>query len=272
MIKKVQIQSEDYSYFHYCEKPEENAEEFLTHSHPFHELYINKSGKVRFNIEGNSFNMNAYDILLVPPYKPHRFLSDGCHRFEVVSIQISPSMSKSLNNDEIYKLLETQKNEHLKIPGHSAKRSGLPNILDYITDRTKDGENPYVSALIRSKIGAILYMLCTNYSFEEMSEKADLTHNVINFIDINLTSTLTVPEIVSHFNTSTRQLNGEFKKNVGITPGKYIKLKKLEKTMELYSKGHSLIHACIEAGFNSYESFAYQYKKEYGTSPKKKLS
>ena len=45
----------------------------------------------------------------------------------------------------------------------------------------------------------------------------------------------------------------------------------MENVEKMYKQGKSLTLACIESGFKSYDGFAYTYKKEFGTSPKKGL-
>ena len=42
----------------------------------------------------------------------------------------------------------------------------------------------------------------------------------------------------------------------------------MENVEKLHNQGKSLTYACIESGFNSYDNFAYIYKKEFGKSPK----
>ena len=179
-------------------------------------------------------------------------------------------MYKDVHCDEISDLFERADNINRKIPGHIVKRSEIPQILDFIQLHVNDS-NPYVLSAIRSKITELLYRLHSNYKFETISETDGITQEVIDYIDHNLNNSLSAEGICEHFNYSGRQLNTVFKKTTGITLSKYIDLKKMQKAIDLHKNGHSLIHSSIEAGFNSYEAFAYLYKKEYGTSPKKIL-
>ena len=265
------IESNDYAYIRLSGIADMNDPEFQGHSHMYHELYIPIEGKTRFIIEGCDFNLNPYDILIIPPYKLHRALPKENTYFDRIVIRIYPSMYKGMYCDEIINLFEEQSNINRKIPGHIAKRSEIPQILDYIQTHSVD-DNPYVKSAIRSKITELLYKLNSNYRFEILSDPGGITQKVIDYIDHNLSNTLTQQSLSEHFGYSVRQMNTIFKKDTGITVGKYIDLKKMQTAIDLHSKGRSLIHSSIEAGFNSYESFAYLYKKEYGTSPKKSLS
>ena len=261
------IESNDFAYIRRAYMVNTDALEFQGHSHLYHELYILIKGKTRFIIEGSDFNLNPYDILIIPPYKLHRALPKEDTYFDRIVIKIFPSMYKGMYCDEIINLFEEQSNVNRKIPGHIVKRSEIPQILDYIQTHANDN-NPYVLSAIRSKITELLYKLHSNYQFEILSEPDGITQRVIDYIDRNLSNALTVQSISEHFNYSGRQLNAVFKKDTGITVSKYVDLKKMQKVIDLHQNGHSLIHSCIEAGFNSYDAFAYLYKKEYGSSPK----
>lgn len=261
------IESNDFAYIRRAYPAGADAMEFQGHSHMYHELYILIKGKTRFFIDGCDFNLNPYDILLIPPYKLHRALPKEDTYFDRIIIKIFPSMYTGIYCDEIVNLFEESDNAIRKIPGHMVKRSEIPQIIDYIQSHAND-DNPYMLSAIRSKITELLYKLHASYDFETVSEPGGTTQKVIDYIDSNLSNTLTLQSISEHFSLSGRQLNNIFKNDTGITVNKYIDLKKMQKALDLHQKGHSLIHSSIEAGFDSYEAFSYLYKKEYGISPK----
>lgn len=268
MDNNCYLECDDFAYIRRCSNENCNSDEFEGHTHPYHEIYISVSGKTRFVTEGVSFNLNPYDILIIPPYKLHLSQPKSEAYFDSIIIKVFPSMYHGIYSDEIIDMFKNSDHSNSKIPGHIVKRSEIPQILEYIQSHINDN-NPYVLPVIRSKIFELLYRLCSNFKFETISEPDGIIQQVIDYIDHNLNNCMSADGICEHFNHSGRQLNAIFKKNTGITLSKYIDLKKMQKAIDLHKNGHSLIHASIEAGFSSYEAFAYLYKKEYGTSPRK---
>ena len=64
-------------------------------------------------------------------------------------------------------------------------------------------------------------------------------------------------------NTMTRQ----FKRIVGMTPGDYIRRKRLESAYNLIRQGYSVQHAGFVSGFTDYSAFYRAFRQCYGLSP-----
>ena len=64
-------------------------------------------------------------------------------------------------------------------------------------------------------------------------------------------------------NTMTRQ----FKRIAGMTPGDYIRRKRLESAHTLITQGYSVQHAGFVSGFTDYSAFYRAFRQHYGFSP-----
>ena len=64
-------------------------------------------------------------------------------------------------------------------------------------------------------------------------------------------------------NTMTRQ----FKQIAGMTPGDYIRRKRLESAHELIRQGYGMQQAGYSSGFTDYSAFFRAFRQYYGMSP-----
>ena len=64
-------------------------------------------------------------------------------------------------------------------------------------------------------------------------------------------------------NTLTRQ----FRRIIGLTPGEYIRRKRLETAYELIRQGTGVLHAGYMSGFAEYSVFYRAFRQVYGISP-----
>ena len=64
-------------------------------------------------------------------------------------------------------------------------------------------------------------------------------------------------------NTMTRQ----FKRIIGMTPGDYIRRKRLENARELIRQGYSVQQAGYSSGFTDYSAFFRAFRQYYEMSP-----
>lgn len=265
------IKCDDFSLTHKTTHITKNSHNDQLHSHTYVEIYININCKAKFFIEGATFTLNPYDIIIVPPYKLHYILPKEESIFDRIIINLYPALYESFNFDAIKHIFERKDFHNCKIPGHIVRRSNISEITEYLIKHCTDN-NPYTLPMIRCKIVELISGFDTDIKYDSFSSSDTFTQNIIEFIDNNTDKNLSVISISEHFSVSVRQLNALFKNKTGLTVNKYINLKKMQMVIDLHQKGHSLVHSCIEAGFSSYEAFAYLYKKEYGTAPKKSLN
>lgn len=58
-----------------------------------------------------------------------------------------------------------------------------------------------------------------------------------------------------------------FRKVYGLTPHQYLISVRIKHAMGLLLEGHSVLHACLETGFESITSFSSLFKKHTGKGP-----
>ena len=95
-----------------------------------------------------------------------------------------------------------------------------------------------------------------------------LIRDAITLIDENIEEPLSVPEIAETLNVSQRQLERQFKKNVGCTVVQFGLLKRLQNArLLLISTDLSVREIAMASGFNTLSHFAYSFGKFFGRRP-----
>ena len=91
---------------------------------------------------------------------------------------------------------------------------------------------------------------------------------IIEYININLSTSINLESICKHFNVSKSHTNRKFKQITGCNIWNYIITKRLHLAKELLTSGHNPTEVYMLCGYNDYCSFFKGYKNMYGKSPK----
>jgi AraC family carnitine catabolism transcriptional activator len=95
-----------------------------------------------------------------------------------------------------------------------------------------------------------------------------LLREAMTLIENNIEEPLTVPQIAQFLNVSQRQLERQFKKNVGCTVVQFGLLRRLQNArLLLISTELSIRQIATASGFNTLSHFAYSFGKFFGRRP-----
>ena len=62
------------------------------HLHPYAEAFVVESGTARFLVDGETIEVAAGNVVVVPPETPHGFKNPGDEMLRVVSVHPSPTV------------------------------------------------------------------------------------------------------------------------------------------------------------------------------------
>jgi len=99
--------------------------------------------------------------------------------------------------------------------------------------------------------------------------KDRMIEQVMKYIQLNLTSTISIDELVEIAKAGKTKLFARFKQEVGLTPVQYIMKERIKYAEKLINKAESLQSVAFQSGFNTYEHFYSSFKKIKGISPMK---
>ena len=231
--KKGYLNSE-FRLFHLTDQ---ETKEIDYHYHDFDKITIFIRGKVNYMIEGRSYDLKPYDIVLVKQGDIHRLTVDNSCPYERIIVYISPNFMNAYQTDnyDLSYCFQKAAKEHsnvLRIP--SFEKSSLFRSISQLEHSFTDGG--YASELYR-QVGE---HLCENLS-----------------IDL----------IADQFYISKYYMMRLFKQETGYTLGQYISQKRLLLAKELLSTGAPGTQVCYDCGFKDYSTFSRAYKQLFGVTP-----
>jgi AraC-like DNA-binding protein len=266
-----------YSNFKIFHLSDSNLGEIDFHYHDFHKVLIHLSGNTSYSIEGQTFKLKPDDIVFVNAGEVHRPIFHDNSTYERIIIYISKDFLSQYSHDEndlSYCFRNAMENDSHVLRLRSFKNSKVASSVSKLINNL--GKDEYANELLmqvlflefmielnRAAVSDEVEYISTNYSGTKIN-------SIIQFINENLTSELSVDSIAENFYISRYYLMHTFKGETGYTVGNYITMKRLSHAQALIDSGLPIVEASEQAGFSTYSTFLRAYKKTYGTSPRKK--
>lgn len=254
------------------------SREFEFHYHDFHKITIFIKGKVLYVVEGKSYALKPYDIVLVNRSDIHRVQVDNSKPYERIIVYISPSFMEDYNTSE-YDLswcFKKAKKEHSSVLRiHSLEKSSLFRITGRLEKSFKDNE--FAGSLYR-QILFLEFMIHLNRAaiknrVEFLDTEAYNTKivDIMHYINSHLTEKLDIEDLAKTFYISKYYMMRLFKAETGLTIGNYITCRRLNLARDLIAGGTPITQACFASGFANYSTFSRAYKSEFAEAPRNLL-
>ncbi|MBE6596345.1 MAG: helix-turn-helix transcriptional regulator [Ruminococcaceae bacterium] len=128
--------------------------------------------------------------------------------------------------------------------------------------------------IIQSLLLRLIYILSMKSSTSvikhtEKSNNRETIERILEYIEKNLTSELTLERLAREARFSTIYFHKLFKASTGRTLHKYIEEQRIKKSINLLlSTDMTLTQIAYECGFSSQAYFSYAFKKRMGKTPK----
>jgi AraC-like DNA-binding protein len=272
------MEANDFEYFHY---KDETYQLVHYHNHDFFEIYFFISGNASYIIEGKTYRLKAGDILLVNNSEFHMPVLEKGRTYERIVLWLNPEFLRLKSRDGV--------NLKMCFEGMAGKRLNLLRtdddkltvIRNVLTKLGKVASSDvFGNSILRESyvIELLVYInrICLDSEFTGNSPE-DMEYNekvssMINYINENLSSDLSLDVLSGKFYTSRYHLLREFKRYTGCTLHQYIRRKRLISAKELLKNGHSVSDACSLTGFGDYSNFIRSFRTEFGISPGKYYS
>lgn len=62
------------------------------HTHPYAEVFVMQEGEVTFTVDGETITAGDGQIVIVPPYTPHKYVNTGTDRARHIDIHAAGKM------------------------------------------------------------------------------------------------------------------------------------------------------------------------------------
>jgi len=265
--------NEDFHLFHLRDS---KGLEFEYHYHEFDKIVVFLSGKAKYLIEGTTYDLRPWDILLVGNHLIHRAVISETDPYERIIIYINRDFVQK-NSTEVTPLMRcfddaAQSRLYLLRPD-GAETAKLEHILKRLEEATGSDEFG-ADVMGNAEFLRLLVLLNRIARSTECGERSILKYDsqiagVLNYINDNLSDELTIDSLSARSFLSKYYFMRRFKEMTGYTVHNYILLKRVLYASELLGNGTPATKAAMLSGFGDYSTFSRAYKKIYGEPPKK---
>ena len=236
-------------------------------------MIIFLSGKAAYHIEGKSYYLKPWDILLVNRHaihKPEIDFSVPYERFvlwirdDIKSTELLRCFQKAIDRSYNLIRLDSDTQEKLK---------QLLYELEAALKDEKFGSDLLGTALFTQFMVYVnRIFLEKQYIFDKKSYTFDSQiASILQYINHNLKEDLSVETLSARYYVSKYHLMRKFKQETGYTLHNYIVNKRLLMARTLISNGMPVTKAAQESGFAEYSTFSRAYRKQFKTNPSEEL-
>ena len=245
--------------------------QFSYHYHDFHKIIVFLSGKVTYHIEGKSYHLNPWDILLVNQYAIHKPEIDTSVPYERFILWVRSDIDPKALTACFQKAMDRSFN---LIRLNSQVQEKLKDIL-YELEGSLNSRAFAAELLSRSLFTQFMVYLNRiflekQYILDQHSYSYDSqVENLLRYINRHLDADLSIETLAQKYYLSKYHMMRKFKEETGYTMHSYIVSKRLLLARSLITQGTPVIKAAQQSGFGDYTTFVRAYKKQFGAAPSK---
>lgn len=248
------------SYNHKCMK-EITLKQTNTQVHNTVEFIYLKKGNVTYSVDEKAYNVENDFLIITLPRKTHNiaFIDlDIYDRYDVL-------FDEGMVYPEIYEQLQ-------KAP-HVINCKNLPQFIE-LFKRIDFYCNYFSGEKLKNLLSHIVDEICYNVAIairlspdEQCAEVNPMFAKILEYIEKNISSNLTLDEISSELYVSTSYLHSAFRQFLNITPKKYVSLKRLTLAQNYLRQGEIATDIYEKCGYSDYSAFYRAYTKHFGYPP-----
>lgn len=236
------------------------TEKFLSHCHSGYEILFFISGSGTYQIEERTYVLKKYDMIITRPGNYHNIdinTSEMYDRYDIL-VNSSPKLAPMLDS-----LLE--KFEVISC-------ADIPNVIGCFKKmdlyRKHLPEKDFF-ILLNNLLVEICYNLSMSESItrQEYIPTSKIIEQSLTYINQNLFTIKDVKEVCDYVFISENHFFRLFKKEMKISPKKYITSKRLLHAQKLLKDGEHPTEIFDKCGFNNYISFYQRYVDFFGYPP-----
>ena len=267
---------EDFRLFHLRDV---GVEEMEYHYHEFDKIVIFLSGTASYIMEGRSYFLEPWDVLLVSHHLIHKPVIDPNDPYERVVIYLDPGFirSHSAKDGDLAACfrLARQRQFALMRPDESQRnqlQSLLSNLEQALGDKGFGGELLSRTCFLQLLIHLNRAMVADHTPRDKSASRHDpKIERALSYINDHLGEDLSVDTLSRQVYTSKYHFMRRFKELTGCSVHQYIVQKRLLAAAALLRTGVSAQDACARCGFQDYSAFQRAFRRQFGTTPREMM-
>ena len=261
--------------FLYMHSTKSGTDPLPFHFHNCLEIAICEEGSMYWNLEGRSFEIQAGQICLVPPFITHYslFLPDDGHRlcrylFFNPEELLQPILEDGVPQDFLwYRFFQAP----FLLSGQS--ESEIASILGKIVSEIQTMPDFYQNE-IRSLVQYLMILLCRHFrknrpdSDNAIPGIRSRIFPAISYIDSHYPQEISTEQLANLCSMTQTQLNASFRKAFDKTPLQYLRQVRIRKACSLLDRTEdSTLSIAYASGFSSISSFNRSFQELLGKTP-----
>lgn len=245
-----------------------NVRYVTPHWHNGLELFLVLSGDVNVDVDGEDFQLNEDDLLVINSNEIHSISSKSDNL--ILALQIHSSFLENVfpNLTQIrIKCCSVQNNGNFS----------YANIKRMMAEVALLGSKKHENYAIKiyELLYELMYELITyhhektvNHSFIKTSKHFDRISSIIQYIKMNYSSNLSLDDVAKSQNLSSNYLSSFFKKHMGMTYLNYLNSLRLESARkDLINTDLFITDIALNNGFPNTKAFNKTFKEMYNVTP-----
>ena len=264
--------NEDFRLFHLKDS---SGQEKDFHFHEFDKIVILISGKVDYTVEGTTYKLEPWDILLVRHHMIHKAAIDLSVPYERIIIYLDSAYVERFAPEaglmDCFAAAEKRRYCLMRPDAGGVER--LKEALERL-EKTQ-GDELFGAQLLRGTMLVQLLVLINRIALSDNSREKNTSESggkiapALSYINENLTRELSIDEMAAMCYMSRYYFMRLFKTQTGCTVHNYIRQKRLVLAARLIREGMSASAAAAECGFSDYSAFHRAFTKTFRVSPGK---
>ena len=265
---------EDFRLFHLKDS---RAQQVDYHYHEFDKVVLFLGGKVTYMVEGVTYFLKPWDILLIRRSMIHRPIIDPAEPYERVVIWLGRDYLAQRSDpgealDECFETVREQGFHLLRLP--TERRLAYMDTIQALEDSLRSqefGARRLSDLLCQQLMIGVNRDLRSSSTAREAPESYRVDQKIeeiLRYIAANLQEDLSVEALSKRFFLSRYYLMHRFKAVTGYTLHQYIRQKRILRAGELLRAGTPVMKAAEQVGYTEYSTFLRAFQATFHVSPR----
>lgn len=257
------------------------------HRHGYIQINYVRKGSGSHLINKNTVPISSGDIFIIPPYIPHKIITDPGDPLEVIEFEFNTKFilpdQQSIEECagyldfaylEPFMVAEEQVKPRFKL--NRQLQMDVEAILNEVLEESREHKPGYV-LIVKALLMKLLILISRAYTREIEGTETEQTFqrykNMIalskDYIDAHYAQNLSLKEIAEYVGYSQSHFCFLFKAITGKTAVEYINSVRVQKAIELLKNSKlSILDISLEVGFNTISNFNKTFKLITGFTPR----
>ncbi|MBO5917524.1 MAG: helix-turn-helix domain-containing protein [Oscillospiraceae bacterium] len=252
------------------------VEEMEHHYHEFDKIVLFLSGTASYIIEGRSYFLQPWDVLLVSHHLIHKPVIDPDAPYERVVIYLDPGflrVQSSPDGDLSACFRLARKRQFALMRPDGAQQKVLEGLLSRLEGALEDegfggqllARTCFLQLLVHLNRAMVRDRTDRDAGVSRLDPKVERT---LSYINEHLADDLSVDTLARYSYTSKYHFMRRFKQCTGLCVHQYITQKRLLAAAQLLRSGASAQSACTRCGFQDYSAFQRAFRRQFGMTPR----